>query len=895
MARDVESLVLRMSADLRRFEKSMDSMRTTADRRLNEVERRALASQKNLTRTMGEAGNGMVAALRQSLSALAPTLAGAFSTAAVIQYADAWTAGRNALAAAGVATGDLARRQNELVDLASETRTGTAETIALYQRLSIATKELGLASSDTLRLTELLNKSFQSSGLSTQEAASAALQLSQALASGTLQGDELRSLRENAPLVAKAIADSMGVGIGALKELGAEGKITSQVIVDALFGASDQINATFSNTSVTVGQSLTILNNELGRFIGTADSGLSATERLAQGIVTLANNLDRIVPVATALAALITGRFAVGMATAAVSTGLATLETIRYQATLITLQARQTGATSAQVALNAAMSANPIGLIVTLVAALAAGILILSNRYGEAARLQREIASTAQSAASALDEYEQAARDAASATGQNAAQARENAARMREEAVAAVNSARALRQRTAALAAQRAQEAAREVQELRRSVGPGQTTLNQGQLAAAQGRLRLAEQADRAAADEAFQAGYRLAEIENNARTGAYRPTGPATVSGADRASSRASGRTGPTPEEQAAQRELLRLEAQVQLLRAQGREAEADAGQRRIDTLNLAKRLSDAGVANAQEEARIQVDAVANAEAAARGREFAAQRTQVFLEAANEALERQNEITRDRLGYEAELARLTGSDDAIRTAERRLFIEERSLELVRLKLAATKEEAAVRAGAEFDALDSAEREGAMRDEFRRSFSEGIRAAIDGDIGGFFESLADRFTDRMLDNLADDLFDLVSQAAKGFGGGGGGSGGNILSAIASVFTGGRQAATGRRVVGGYPVLTGERRPEIFVPSTSGTILPNVEAAMNRAQSLGGRQVIEHRITVSPERDSFIALASDAAAPMVAQGGAALYGAQKQEQAMAQRRARQRFV
>lgn len=193
------------------------------------------------------------------------------------------------IAAGAVATEDLAQKQQQLVDLANETRTSTEDTINLYRRLAIAMGEMGRSESDTLRLTELLNKAFQSSGASTQEAAAAALQLSQALASGVLQGDELRSIRENAPLLAQAIADAMGVGIGELKKLGAEGKITGRIVADAIIGAADDIETRFNATTATVGQALTILNNQLGAYIGQGDQSISATQRMAQAIIALAN------------------------------------------------------------------------------------------------------------------------------------------------------------------------------------------------------------------------------------------------------------------------------------------------------------------------------------------------------------------------------------------------------------------------------------------------------------------------------------------------------------------------------------------------------------------------------------------------------------------------------
>ena len=130
-----------------------------------------------------------------------------------------------------------------------------------------------------------------------------------------------------------------------------------------------------------------------------------------------------------------------------------------------------------------------------------------------------------------------------------------------------------------------------------------------------------------------------------------------------------------------------------------------------------------------------------------------------------------------------------------------------------------------------------------------------------------------------------------AQATGAWGEQGGGS--NIISSILSFFGGGR--AMGGPVEAGKIYKVNENTPnsEFFAPGVDGTIIPRLKGM--GMPTGAGRQVVEHRITVSPERDSFITLAADAAGPVVAQGGAVLYGAQKQEQAMAQRRARQRFV
>ena len=145
------------------------------------------------------------------------------------------------------------------------------------------------------------------------------------------------------------------------------------------------------------------------------------------------------------------------------------------------------------------------------------------------------------------------------------------------------------------------------------------------------------------------------------------------------------------------------------------------------------------------------------------------------------------------------------------------------------------------------------------------------------------EGHADRFTDRILDNLAEDLADLVMGAFEGQGKGDGG----WLSSIFSLFAGKR--ATGGSVTAGQPYLVGERRPEVFVPNVNGTVIPSVNAAMNRTQAgRGGGGLVEHRIVVVPERESFITLATSAAQPVgfvaasaaIAQGRADSQNAQR---------------
>src|SRR5690606_168511 len=103
------------------------------------------------------------------------------------------------------------------------------------------------------------------------EQAAGILQLGQALGSGFLQGDELRSIRENAPLLAQAIANEFGVTIAKLKDLGAEGELTTDRVFKAILNAQKEIDAIFGTTSSTIAEGFTRVQNALTEYIGQAD------------------------------------------------------------------------------------------------------------------------------------------------------------------------------------------------------------------------------------------------------------------------------------------------------------------------------------------------------------------------------------------------------------------------------------------------------------------------------------------------------------------------------------------------------------------------------------------------------------------------------------------------
>lgn len=172
----------------------------------------------------------------------------------------------------------------DLLAISKRTQTAVDASVSTFTRLNQSLLQMGGTQDDTLRLTELLAKAIKVSGASAVEAKSAMLQFGQALGSGKLAGDELRSLLENAPYLMRQLADGLGVPIGALKKLGEEGKLTSDVVVNALSKAADRINSDFAKFPLTIDAAMTAAIDAFIRANAQLDT-LSGASAAATGIV----------------------------------------------------------------------------------------------------------------------------------------------------------------------------------------------------------------------------------------------------------------------------------------------------------------------------------------------------------------------------------------------------------------------------------------------------------------------------------------------------------------------------------------------------------------------------------------------------------------------------------
>ncbi|MDK2131048.1 tape measure protein, partial [Acinetobacter baumannii] len=281
--------------------------------------------------------------------ALAGYMAGLVTVSSAISKMDTYTGLQNRLKLVTNNQVELNKATEDTFRIAQKTYSAWDSVLQVYQRFSDNAKTLNLTMDDTARLTETVSKAVAISGASAEAADAALVQFGQALASGTLRGEELNSVMEQTPALAKAIAQGMGITVGELRSVAAEGKITSQEIVKALKNVQNDVDALFAKTDITIGQSLTLLNNEITKFVGEAGKGSGAAQVLAGSVQTLASNLDLI-----ADGALVVGigyiTRAILMKSAAIKEGMASTLASR-QASVLNAQAEYAEATAA---LNAA-------------------------------------------------------------------------------------------------------------------------------------------------------------------------------------------------------------------------------------------------------------------------------------------------------------------------------------------------------------------------------------------------------------------------------------------------------------------------------------------------------------------------------------------------------------
>lgn len=279
-----QNLTVELELQQAAFNKGM----TDAAKQLSKIEQQS----KKSTQALSSMEGGF-----KTLAAGAASLAAAFGAMkgleAIVKAADDV---RNLQASFTALLGDAGKAgdmMGKLLAIVDRTGAPLKETAESLQRLTIAMKPLGASNEQIALLAENFIKLGKVGGSSSEQVGNALTQLAQGLASGALGGDELKSIRENVPLVAQAIADGLGVPIGKLKELGEQGALTSDVVANAMLKATASIQTAFANMPVTFEQAANKMKAQAVLVTAEFDAAAGLSNTLVILTDSVANNLKR--------------------------------------------------------------------------------------------------------------------------------------------------------------------------------------------------------------------------------------------------------------------------------------------------------------------------------------------------------------------------------------------------------------------------------------------------------------------------------------------------------------------------------------------------------------------------------------------------------------------------
>ncbi|MEB5475996.1 tape measure protein [Acinetobacter pollinis] len=329
-------------------------------------------------KTFGENANKSsqgIGALATSAKKLAVVMGGYLSISEAIQKSDIYTGLQNRLKLVTHSQSELNQAMTDTFKIAQNTHQSWESAAQVYQGFANNAKALGLTMQHTAQITETVSKAIAISGSSAMASEAALVQFNQALSSGALRGEDLNSVLEQAPGLAKAIAQGMGITVGQLRTVAATGAITSEAIVKALDKSKASVDQLFAKTSPTLGQSFTVLSNEVTKFVGETGKASGSAKALADGIQFIANNFNTFATLGiSALMGMITAQIV--KQTIAIGTSIITWNA-ETRAVLANNAAKMTALTVGRSLIG--VFGGPVGLGVTVAGAAAAYLLMRDN------------------------------------------------------------------------------------------------------------------------------------------------------------------------------------------------------------------------------------------------------------------------------------------------------------------------------------------------------------------------------------------------------------------------------------------------------------------------------------------------------------------------------------
>nr|DAN48519.1 MAG TPA: Tail tape measure [Bacteriophage sp.] len=226
----------------------------------------------------------------------------------VIAMMDSYTELQNRIRLVTHSQTEMAQATESVFDISSRTNQAVGATAQIYQRFAKNADTLNISQQKVVELTETVSKAVALSGAAQASSEAALMQFGQALASGELRGAELNSVMEQTPALAQAIADGLGVSVGALKDMGKNGELSINKVITALEKAKSSVDSDFEKRVKTLSMSYTNLETSFIKYAGEADRTYGITQKLGESVDFVSKNLDQLITAAVVL----TGALAVG-------------------------------------------------------------------------------------------------------------------------------------------------------------------------------------------------------------------------------------------------------------------------------------------------------------------------------------------------------------------------------------------------------------------------------------------------------------------------------------------------------------------------------------------------------------------------------------------------------
>lgn len=312
-------------------------MGTDYYRTMEQGGKKAAAATRETQRSLADL-NSQLATVRSSAAGLAGAWAGAFATHQLIQFADTWNQLNGRLRLASSSSEDYVQSQRVLMEISQRTGTSLEANSNLYSRIAQSLRDAGYASADVAKVTETVATSLKLSGASTEEASSVITQLSQALGSGVLRGEEFNSIMENGGRLAKLLADGLGTTVGGLRNMANNGELTTNKIVPLLTNV-EQLRKEFDTLPASISGSAQKVENAFMAWVGGANDAVGASSALAGVLDGLANNITGVANGLGVLTAVGVARYFGNVASSAATATSELLNNYKSQVSLASAQA----------------------------------------------------------------------------------------------------------------------------------------------------------------------------------------------------------------------------------------------------------------------------------------------------------------------------------------------------------------------------------------------------------------------------------------------------------------------------------------------------------------------------------------------------------------------------